>query len=131
MPEPRSFPGRRFRVWEYSVGHRQLLLRSTKDGDHSTRVEIAFKDVRAIQIPTVVDELSIAVANAAAGADARARLGDDSTTGIVYGLSGLAFQGYVIAGIAFGHEDDGDYWDPSPLLSSNWPGPGWTLGGTI
>src|ERR1035437_5423461 len=87
MTELRNFPGRRFQVWEYSVGHKQLLLRSTKDVDHPTRVEIAFKDVRAMQIPTVIDELSIAVANAASGAEARARSGGDSATGTVFELS--------------------------------------------
>ena len=131
MAEVHSFPGRRFQVWEYRVGHKQLLLRSTKDGSHPTRVEIAFKDVRAMQIPTLIEELSISVADAALATDARAQSGGDQASAVVFAISGLGFRGYVVAGVAYGHEDQGEYSDPSPLLSGRWTGPGWTMRGTV
>jgi hypothetical protein len=114
MMEQRSFAGRTFQLWEYHVGHKQLLLRSTKESDHPTRVEVAFKNVRALKIPTVMRDLSISLASDSVATAARAQTGTDSGTVSVFALVGSGFEGYVIAGVAFGHEDEGEYSDPSP-----------------
>ena len=125
--EQRSFAGRTFQLWEYHIGHKQLLLRSTKESDHPTRVEVAFKNVRALKIPTVMRDLSISLASDSMATAARGQTGTDARTASVFAVVGSGFEGYVIAGVAFGHEDEGEYSDPSPLLSGRWKGPGWTM----
>ena len=50
---------RRFRLWRYSLTTRQLLLRSDRDTDHETRIEIAFQNVRRVQLPMELDGLCI------------------------------------------------------------------------
>ena len=52
-----SFP-RRFQIWLYSVSHGQLLLRSNRSGEFSTRIDVLFKNVAAIELPTAFDGLS-------------------------------------------------------------------------
>ncbi len=127
MGERRHFPGRTFQLWEYQVGHAQLLLRSPKEGAHLTRLEIAFKNVQAVKIPTLIRDLSIGIADTEPSAAALAEAGTAVRTSLVFAIDGSGFQGYVIAGIAFGHEDEGEYFDPSPLLSGYWAGPGWEM----
>jgi hypothetical protein len=41
---------RSFVVFSYYMGHGVLLLRSRKTLEHPTRIDILFKDVRAIEI---------------------------------------------------------------------------------
>ena len=106
-----------------------LLLRSPKDADHSTRVEIAFKNVRAIKLPARLDDLVVSVADKSSAQSIRAESGPEGGGGEVFLIEGVGTKGYVIAGIAFGQEDEGDYADPSPLLSGRWNGPGWQLPG--
>jgi hypothetical protein len=125
----RVFPGRHFQLWNYQVSHAMLLLRSPKDADHSTRVEIAFKNVRAIKLPTRLDDLAISVADESSAQSIRAEAGALKEGGEVFLIEGVGTKGYVIAGIAFGQEDEGDYAEPSPLLSGRWNGPGWQLPG--
>jgi hypothetical protein len=42
---------RKFQVWKYTVGHSQLLLRSTKSPDCSTRIDVLFKGVSEFHLP--------------------------------------------------------------------------------
>lgn len=50
---------RPFQMWRYSVGHSMLLLRSTKDEQHDTRVDVLFKRVERLDLPTVCQGLTI------------------------------------------------------------------------
>ena len=50
---------RGFQMWLYEVGHSQLLLRSVKDDAHSTRVDILFKSVDSLHLPTNMVGLTI------------------------------------------------------------------------
>ena len=53
---------RRFQVWLYLVGHGQLLLRSNRSEKFSTRIDVLFKNIAAMELPTVFDGLSVAEA---------------------------------------------------------------------
>jgi hypothetical protein len=83
--------------------------------------------VRALKIPTLMRDISISLASDGVATAARAQTGTDSRTALVFAVVGSGFEGYVIAGVAFGQEDEGEYYDPSPLLSGRWKGPGWTM----
>jgi hypothetical protein len=50
---------RRFQLWSYRVSHSQLLLRSVKDAEHTSRIDVLFKGVDALDLPTRLDGLVI------------------------------------------------------------------------
>ncbi len=130
MQTVQSFPARRFQVWKYGVSHAQLLLRSTKEQGQRTRVDVAFKNVQALKLATSIENLVVRLASPEDAARIRAEAGILDADSNVFLLEGDGGIGWVIAGIAFGHEDEGDYSEPSPLLSGNWNGPGWRLPGS-
>ena len=122
-----TFRGRRFQLWSYQVSHATLLLRSPKDSEHPTRIEVAFKNVHAVKLPAMFDDLTISMAHGSRAESIRAEAGVLKDRGEVFLIEGVGTKGYVVAGIAFGQEDEGDYADPSPLLSGRWSGPGWQM----
>ena len=100
---------RRFQVWNYTVGHGQLLLRSTKSSEFPTRIDILFKNVTAIHLPTTFDGVTIAEASD----EERNRLKiHKNESEKLFIVRGDAFEGYVIAGTVAHHEDEGEHSDP-------------------
>lgn len=91
---------RHFQVWLYTVSHGQLLLRSVKSADHATRIDLLFKAVEFVEIPTSFDGLQV------------------ERVEREYRLSGDGWRGRIVAGSCFAAEDDGDYFDPSPFEKS-------------
>lgn len=104
---------RLFQVWLYTVSHCQLLLRSNKQADGQSRVDVLFKGVAAMRIIPVFHNLQITdwpdtVEFPEIGLATYGRK--------VFSLRAREFEGWVIAGSMSVHEDDGNYYDPSPLL---------------
>lgn len=91
---------RRFQVWLYSVSHAQLLLRSVKTAAFASRIDILFKAVELMDIPTAFNGLQI------------------ERSGGSYRLSGEGWQGRVVAAACFAAEDQGEYHDPSAFADS-------------
>jgi hypothetical protein len=50
---------RNFRLWEYRVGHDQLLLRSPKNAKRPRNFDVAFVGVEYLELPTNMRELVI------------------------------------------------------------------------
>ena len=50
---------RQFQIWSYKVSHAQLLLRSTKSENNPTRIDLLFKNVAIINIPTLLNDVRI------------------------------------------------------------------------
>lgn len=103
-----------FQVWSYSVSHRELILRSTKSADLTTRIDVFFKGVEEVHLPAQSNGLSI---EEISGVNIdefrrlrRAPFGKDVK---IFVVRGDDFVGYVAALIALSHEDDGEYHDPS------------------
>lgn len=44
---------RRFRIWKYSVSHSTLLVRSPKNEEFKTNIDITFHGVRLINLPHI------------------------------------------------------------------------------
>ena len=112
---------RDFQVWKYTVGHRQLLLRSTKSPAFPTRIDVFFKGVVQFHLPTSFSGLSITE-----GSDADVRKVCSVQESLPFGkdvkvfiVKGLEFVGYVAALIAAFHEDDGEYDGPSFFSKDN------------
>lgn len=105
---------RPFQIWSYVVSHRQLLLRSNKSPLQTSRVDVLFKNVKEVKLPTELDRLEIREATT----DEIARLGvDGESTARVFVVSGAEREGYVVAGAVAAVEDDKDYHEPSALRS--------------
>jgi len=109
---------RRFQVWHYTVGHSRLLLRSPKTETLQTRVDVLFKNVAAINLPTLMDGITVELANedtaqAIAGRSGSWSLGDRK----VFIIRGNNYEGFVVAGSMVQAEDTLEYDAPSPLLS--------------
>ncbi len=101
---------RTFRVWLFTVSHRILLLRSVKAPGLSTRIDLVFKPVRHMNLPTVLD-----------GIDVRSMRAGDEDFGLgpfvpgetLFFLASLPAQAWVACGTMAAHEDGGDDFDPS------------------
>jgi hypothetical protein len=113
-----------FQMWSYSVGHSEMLLRSTKSADYPTRIDVFFKGVEEFQLPTTFHELSIAEVS-----DAEVPTLHDfrrsPQTGYdykIFVIKGVDFVGYVVALLALCHEDNGEYYEPSFFSLSKVPG---------
>lgn len=48
-----------FRCWSYTARHGQLLLRSTKSAERPTQVDVLFKNVSAVNLRTVMQDLEL------------------------------------------------------------------------
>lgn len=114
MPDELLNSPRRFRIWEYTVGHKQLLLRSTKDPGLSTRIDVLFKNVAAIHLCTSLDGLTISKVADGENIDPPLGIRPEILDGMnLYIVRGAGFTGYVIAGVMGWHEDEGEYHDRS------------------
>jgi hypothetical protein len=105
---------RTFQIWEYTVGHGQLLLRSPKADDMPKRIDVLFKNVAAIHLLTTLNSLTISEANEEDQIDSQLQVGSQILMDRkVFLVRSSEFVGYVIAGTVAWHEDEGEYYDPS------------------
>ena len=102
----------RFQWWSYTVSHGQLLLRSTKSRQRDTQVDVLFKDVVFVSIPTSLENIEILEADDA-----------DRPTGLelekdrkIFVVRGTDFSGFVAAAVVLHAEGTGAHNDPSPLV---------------
>jgi hypothetical protein len=119
MSEPIvSFP-RPFQVWLYSVSHGQLLLRSNRSESLTARVDVLFRDVAAIGLPTIFEGLSVVETSADQVRDLYIHLGSlPLQHRKVFVIRGTNFTGHVVAGAIFWHEDAGYHFDESYFENS-------------
>jgi hypothetical protein len=115
------YSDRRFQIWKYTVGHSQLLLRSTKSADFSTRIDVFFKGVKEFHLPTIFTGLSMMEASQT---DARKLCSLRESLSFskdvkIFKVQGSDFVGYVAALTALCHEDKGEYDDPSFFAKDN------------
>ena len=104
---------RMVQVWEYTVSHGQLLLRATKTENHSTRLDLVFKDVSVMMLPRSFDGLAVSrVEPVEMGLESSELISEHS----VFRLKGGSFEGYVVAGAFDSNEDELEYYDPSPIF---------------
>lgn len=101
---------RPFQVWMYAVGHRQLLLRSVKTDSLTTRVDLLFKDVRAMLMHPRMPGVTLERAAKGEASRFSELLGLPEETE-VYALSREPLL-LVAASVAVWHEDEGEYFDP-------------------
>jgi hypothetical protein len=107
--------GRRFQLWSYTVSHCLLLLRSNKNEDNTTRLDVLFRGVIEAKVPRNLTNLSIGLIPA--GDPLLRTLGvERKPERHVFSLTADDYEtGYVAAwSVAFA-EDDLDYDDPCAI----------------
>jgi hypothetical protein len=116
---------RRFHIELYVASHRQLLLRSRRSDTDATRVEVLFKDVTMLKMPTSFTGLVITEASKDEAAELDPLL-DSKVTKYrkVFIIRGDGFSGYVVAAAVFWHEDEGSHLDKNYFSSSFEGAPG-------
>ena len=55
----RSFPDREFKIWDYLVSHRQMVIRSLGHEEDSPNLDLHFRGVEFVRVPTVFRGLSV------------------------------------------------------------------------
>jgi hypothetical protein len=106
----------KFQLWSYSVGHGLLLLRSPKSKVRATQVDILFKNVAALKIPTVFNDVHIKEV-LFDELQPKPELGDLTIANRkIFCASGQNFSGYIIADAVMVDESDREYDSISPLL---------------
>lgn len=104
-------------MWRHVVSHSQVLLRSVRTDLLPTRIEILFKSVDFVCLPTRMPGLSVSEGS-----------GDESVPGMIdsslvsrgsirFEVRGPQYEGFVIAGSITVAEDDKGYAEGSSL----WP----------
>lgn len=108
---------RRYVLWEYTVSHGQLLLRSARDNDNPTRIDVLFKDVGFLHMP---DGLDIESIDEISAAEVRAIGGEDALKALIHKRKGFRLRSpsgdaLVVALVMVTAEDDLDSGEPSSL----------------
>ncbi len=107
---------RQFQLWSYQVSHRVLLLRSNITRDATSRVDLMFRSVSAMELRSRYEWISVDLAS-----DSRreqlSSLGVEVAAGAHLFSIESAFPGagYVVAGSFYYAEDDMDYGQPSSI----------------
>ncbi|MEV6604825.1 hypothetical protein [Kutzneria sp. NPDC051319] len=55
---------RQFQLWSFAVTHNVLLLRSPRDSKQATRIDLQFRVVEEMRLPSILDDLEIDVLHA-------------------------------------------------------------------
>lgn len=104
------FGDRRFELWAYSVSHQSLLLRSTRVDGTGSRIDVLFKGVTRLSLPTTLDALSIEPDPKSPSIPPLG--GEETNRWVLVSRSGRGFIDAVTAAI---HEDELEFFAPTPL----------------
>jgi hypothetical protein len=117
MGKPIISFARKFQIWSYVAGHGQLLLRSVEAHEHPKRVDVLFKDVRAMNLRVFIDTLIVEEVSLSDILDQMVKPVDVMESGhIIFLIKSRGWTGWIIAGAVYWHEDGGSFDDPSDLL---------------
>ena len=106
-----------FAIVSYSNSHGLLLLRSGKDEERPSRIDVLVQDVRAMELRCWTEGLSIEEVSLDYLDGFKSKPVEMLQPGLkVYCVKGQNWRGFILGGIMRSHEDDGSYWDPSALL---------------
>ncbi|KUN85922.1 hypothetical protein AQJ66_11790 [Streptomyces bungoensis] len=103
---------RYFKVWQYAVGHRRLLLRSSRDRPPDTRIDIHFANVDLMLLRPSYDGLIIRRADDEECEKVGLDYGVEVKPGRLFVLGG-DLRSFVVSAPPQWHEDEGAMDDPS------------------
>lgn len=90
---------RTFQLWQYTVSHGQLVLRSTKDSKNGMQLDVLFKNVQRVELPSLMRGLQVTPDDAPGGAHRR------------FKLTGREWQGAIVAGAMAWHGSNAEHFD--------------------
>ena len=111
---------RKFVLFSYSISHGILLLRSGRTKTELKRIDVVFRDVRAIEVRAWFEGIVIIESNSnslkafASNPTSMLEVGNR-----VYSLRGKEWEGYILAGQMLINEDTEDFMAPSSLIEPN------------
>lgn len=103
---------RRFQLWEYSVSHGQLLLRSNPTEYDHVRIELYFKGVSFISLPSSLDGVDVLERSRDSLPGFLARLGNDIDCR-AFVLKSKDEEFFVLALALFVHQAELEFFEPS------------------
>jgi hypothetical protein len=104
---------RRFRLWDYNVSHKQMLLRSPKSPDAATNLDIVMWGVEYLDLATSLDGVRMASASREEVERAERALGRPLDSSQVFGLISGDRRFIVVAAGFKVLENDLDIFDSS------------------
>lgn len=108
---------RRFQVWSYEVGHGLLLLRSTKNVNNPTQVDLLFTNVAFLSLPVLFDGICISIASIEEMHKIVIQTAELQVQNRkCYYLAGQNWIGCVVAEEVTALEDSSSYFERSALL---------------
>lgn len=113
---------RYFSIYMYYFSHGLLLLRSGKTDEHNTCIDVLFRTVTCMEIRTYIHGLRIEESSIDCIGDQSSRpidiLHPEET---VYSLKSTDWEGFIVGGRVFIHEDDRKFTAKSALLENELP----------
>ena len=107
-----------FHLFSYGVTHGQLLFRSCKTDTDPKRVDILFREVRAMELRSWFEGIEIVEEENSSFLGSRPSrpipMFDKEIR--FYRLKGSGWEGFVVGGLVSYFEDDGEFFDPSGLI---------------
>ena len=103
---------RYFKVWQYTVGHRRLLLRSSRDRPPETRIDVHFANVSIMVLRPSYEGLVIRRADDEECEKVGLDYGVEVLPGRLFAL-GHGLRSFVVSAPPQWHEDEGEMDDPS------------------
>lgn len=119
MSDSRLYSSERaFSLWRYTTSHGQALFRSNITDDAPTRLEVLFKCVTYIQVPTRLDGLKITESDVSSIKSIRLNgvQIDSDLDSRCFCIESKTGSGLILALAVHFAEDTGDYCDPSSLF---------------
>ena len=103
---------RYFKVWQYTVGHRRLLLRSSRDRPPETRIDVHFANVSLMVLRPSYEGLVIRRADDEECEKVGLDYGVEVLPGRLFAL-GHGLRSFVVSAPPQWQEDEGEMDDPS------------------
>jgi hypothetical protein len=120
---PKGDVGSKFKVWEYRVSHKQLLIRCPKLSDASKNVDLKFYNVEYLDLPSTFSDLEIDEPNQDDVAFASSRLGRSVESERIIVLKSRDRRHVVVAGaLAVSESSMGLFESPFALPPIDLPG---------
>ena len=106
-----SLASRMFQTWEFKVSHGQLLIRSPKDANHSTNVDLIFSGVEYVDLPRHLGQLEVQHPDEADISFIGERLAKQGSSNSIFVLTSDSRRYHVVAAALTISENELDIFD--------------------
>lgn len=92
---------RTFKIWQYSVSHGMLLLRSPTDEGNDTNMDVVFAGVRYVELPAVMKGIEVVSASSPASEIWPSAMADD----VLHTIRSQGAEYFVVGGVCRAYEN--------------------------